>query len=170
MRVGFLGIAVWAFLHATTAAEPKAFAPFPTENVIGWAVENLDMIPAANVWTSDHIVVWVKRETIKKTGNTAQAWFVWEAVSAETAKDQGGRSAVLLKEFRCDAGQSRTLAMSVYRGNNRMGGLVDSFDLPSPWVYDRPGMMGEAQRFTACERDFDKELDEAAEYFRQRGR
>ena len=165
-----LGVAICVGLGASSAAlaEPTAFPTFPTKgsDQIEWVVDNIDFVPAAHVWTDTELLVWVRRETIKRQDGTARAWFVWEALSEATVERNGGRSLVVLKEFRCAEGQSRTLAMSVYKGNNLMGGLVRSFDAgPTPWIYDRPGMLGEAQRKTACERDLDAEARAVADDF-----
>uniref|UniRef100_A0A6M3XET9 Surface-adhesin protein E-like domain-containing protein n=3 Tax=root TaxID=1 RepID=A0A6M3XET9_9ZZZZ len=150
------GAAAFALGATQDGYQPPWPADDGLEASIAWQVEHLDIAPAAIVWLDETMVAVMRRETLQRTGNTARAWFHWEALNADQAQAWGGRSMLLLREMDCEQRRTRIIAASSYSGTNLTGRHTDHNSSPSEreWVYDRPGMLGAAQTAAACDGQF----------------
>jgi hypothetical protein len=125
--------------------------PEPGEDHVAWQIEHIDAAAAMLVWSDPDVVVALERETLRRDGSTARAWFRWDALNQGAATRWGGRSLLQLREADCVRRRARMVALSLYPGNN-LSGLPTSSDMDhAEWSYDRPGMMGAALTAAMCE-------------------
>ncbi len=151
--VAVIACAVLLASGAPASAQSGYQPPWPasSEDTVAWQVEHIDAIPAALVWSDGRIVAAMERETLKRAGRIARAWFRWDALNAAAAQEIAGRSLLVLREMDCEDGRARPLAITVYAGNNLTGTSQSSENPNAAWIYDRPGQLGEAQTAAACE-------------------
>ncbi|WP_426037704.1 surface-adhesin E family protein [Brevundimonas sp. DC300-4] len=148
-------VALW--LGAGAAIAQDGFQPpWPAEgeDTIRWTVENIDVIPGSIVWSAPELIVAMERDTLRRTGSLARAWFRWEYLKAESAATINGRSVLVLREADCSAGRARLVAISIYPGNNLTGPATNAERPQATWIFDRPGQLSAAQTAAACEGTF----------------
>ncbi|MBX9574248.1 MAG: hypothetical protein K2X07_01255 [Caulobacteraceae bacterium] len=99
----------------TTEGNWSPLVEWMRENVPSEVDEDLStMIP-------HYALVWIDRDTVKRSGDLAQAWQHWEFYDADTAQAIGFRSLRLLQRYDCSDRSTIHMEGAFYPGTNLTG-------------------------------------------------
>jgi hypothetical protein len=100
--------------------------------------------------SNDEATVYADLDTIRRKGDVANMWSLYDYKAAQTVLNQSYLSSRSQAEYHCTEDRHRALASTSYSGNMGTGNVRSSYSIKGKWEPVPPGTITHALWKVAC--------------------